>query len=187
MSNKTSGNRATAGSTQYLTYGGIIAALYVILTMIANAVGLASGAIQVRLSEALCLLPCLTPAAVPGLFIGCVLANLITGCAPWDVVFGSLATLIGAVGTRLMRNKPGLSWIPPVLSNAIIVPFVLMWVYGVNDVEVTVPFTETVIAGSGFWPLMLTVGIGEVISVVLLGRIVYQAAIRAGIPGLSRS
>ena len=77
--------------------GGVIAALYVVLTVIANALGLASGAIQVRFSEALTILPVFTPAAIPGLTVGCVLANLITGCAPWDVVFGSLATLIGAL------------------------------------------------------------------------------------------
>ena len=79
-----------------LTQGAMIAALYVVLTFIANLAGLASGVIQVRLSEALTILPVFTAAAVPGLAIGCVLANLLTGCAIWDVVFGSLATLIGA-------------------------------------------------------------------------------------------
>jgi len=108
--------------TRFLTYGSVIAALYVALTLLANALGLASGVIQVRLSEALTILPMFTPAAVPGLFVGCVLANLLTGCAPWDVVFGSLATLIGALGTwKLAKNK----WIAPlfpILSNAIICP-----------------------------------------------------------------
>ena len=88
-----------------LTQGAMIAALYVVLTFIANLAGLASGVIQVRLSEALTILPVFTAAAVPGLAVGCVLANLLTGCAIWDVVFGSLATLIGAVGTRLLRKK----------------------------------------------------------------------------------
>ena len=97
--------------------GGVIAAMYVVLTVIANALGLASGAIQVRFSEALTILPVFTPAAIPGLTVGCVLANLITGCAPWDVVFGSLATLIGALGTWLLRKKPMLAWIPPVLRR----------------------------------------------------------------------
>ena len=88
-----------------LTQGAMIAALYVVLTFIANLAGLASGVIQVRLSEALTILPVFTAAAVPGLAVGCVLANLLTGCAVWDVVFGSLAILIGAVGTRLLRKK----------------------------------------------------------------------------------
>ena len=143
-----------------LTIGGAIAALYVVLTLVANAFGLASGAIQVRLSEALTILPCFTAAAVPGLTVGCILANLVTGCAPWDVVFGSLATLIGAVGTYLLRKKPLLAWIPTVLSNAIIVPIVLQKVYGVPD---------------SFWYLMLTVGAGEVIACGILGLLLYKA------------
>ena len=140
--------------------GGAIAALYVVLTFVAQAFGLASGAIQVRLSEALTILPCVTFAAVPGLTVGCVLANLLTGCALWDVVFGSLATLIGAVGTRLLQKKPMLAWIPPVISNAVIVPIVLQKVYGVPD---------------SFWYLMLTVGTGEVIACGVLGIALYEA------------
>ena len=93
-------------NTQKIAFGGVIAALYVVLTLIANAFGLASGAIQVRISEALTILPVFTTSAIPGLTVGCVLANLITGCAPWDVVFGSLATFLGAVGTWLLRKKP---------------------------------------------------------------------------------
>ncbi len=146
-----------------IAFGGMIAALYVVLTYVAQAMGLASGTIQVRFSEALCLLPCLFPAAVPGLFIGCVLANLLTGCALWDVIFGSLATLIGAVGTYMMRNKPLLSWIPPVLSNTIIVPIVLMKVYAVETA----------------WPLLtLQIFAGEMISVCLLGLLVYRGAVQ---------
>ena len=143
-----------------LCMGGAIAALYVVLTLVAQAFGLASGAIQVRLSEALTILPVFTAAAVPGLTVGCVLANLITGCAAWDVVFGSLATLIGAVGTRLLKNKPLVAWIPPVVSNALIVPIVLQRVYGVPD---------------SFWYLMLTVGAGEVIACGVLGLLLYKS------------
>ena len=147
-------------NTREIAFGGMIAALYVVLTFVAQAFGLASGAIQVRFSEALCLLPCLTPAAVPGLTVGCVLANLLTGCAPWDVVFGSLATLIGAVGTRMMKNRPLLSWIPPVLSNIVIVPIVLMKVYGVDTA----------------WPLLtFQIFAGEMISVCVLGLLLYKA------------
>ena len=164
------------GNTREIVFGGMITALYVVLTFVAQAFGLASGAIQVRISESLCLLPCLVPAAVPGLTVGCVLANLLTGCAPWDVVFGSLATLIGAAGTRLLKDKPALAWIPPVLSNMIIVPLVLMYVYQVPDVSVTLPFTQTTLTGAGYIPLMITVGIGEVISVLVLGMLVYKAA-----------
>ncbi len=159
-----------------LAMGGMIAALYVVLTYVANAFGLASGAIQIRLSECLTILPCLTASAVPGLFVGCVLANLLTGCAALDVVFGSLATLLGALGTRALRKKPALAWLPPVISNMIIVPLVLIYVYHVPDVSLTLPFTDTTLSGSGYIPLMITVGIGEVISCGFLGMIVYQIA-----------
>ena len=87
-----------------IAVGAVVTALYVVLTYLANTLGLASGAIQVRLSEILTVMPVFTPFAIPGLFIGCILANVLTGCALWDVVFGSLATLIGAVGTYLLRK-----------------------------------------------------------------------------------
>ena len=162
-----------------IAVGGMIAALYVVLTWVASALGLASGAIQVRLSECLTILPVFFPAAVPGLTVGCVLANLLTGCAALDVVFGSLATLLGALGTRALRKRPKLAWIPPVVSNMLIVPLVLMYVYQVPDVSVTVPFTGITLSGSGFLPLMITVGIGEVISCGILGMLVYRAALTA--------
>ena len=145
-------------NAKMLAYGGMIAALYVVLTYIVNLAGLASGAIQVRLSEALTILPVFTVAAVPGVTVGCVLANLLTGCAAWDVVFGSLATLLGAVGTRLMKDKPMLAWIPPVVSNTVIVPLILIHVYGVPD---------------AWWFLVLTVGAGELISCGLLGLLLW--------------
>ena len=144
-----------------LTQGAMIAALYVVLTFIANLAGLASGVIQVRLSEALTILPVFTAAAVPGLAVGCVLANLLTGCTIWDVVFGSLATLIGAVGTRLLRGQsPVLAVLPPILSNIIIVPLVLQRVYGVED---------------AYWYLAMTVGAGEIISCGILGLLLYRS------------
>ena len=144
-----------------LTQGAMIAALYVVLTFIANLAGLASGVIQVRLSEALTILPVFTAAAVPGLAVGCVLANLLTGCAIWDVVFGSLATLIGAVGTRLLRGQsPVLAVLPPILSNIIIVPLVLQRVYGVED---------------AYWSLAMTVGAGDIISCGVLGLLLYRS------------
>ena len=98
---------------------------------------------------------------MPGLAVGCVLANLLTGCAIWDVVFGSLATLIGAVGTRLLRKKsPVLAVLPPILSNIIIVPLVLQRVYGVED---------------AYWYLAMTVGAGEIISCGVLGLLLYRS------------
>ena len=149
--------------TLKLANAGMIAALYVVLTVLAAQFNLANGAIQVRFSEALTILPVFTAAAVLGLTVGCVLANLLTGCATWDVVFGSFATLLGAIGTRMLRKQPLLAWIPPVVSNAVIVPIVLMKVYGVPD---------------AWWFLVLTVGAGELISCGLLGLLLWKTAQR---------
>lgn len=137
-----------------IAVGAVVAALYVVLTYLANMLGLASGAIQVRLSEILTVMPVFTPFAIPGLFIGCVLANILTGCALWDVVFGSLATLVGAVGTYLLRKNNLLAVVPPILSNAIIVPFVLLNVYALE--------------GTYFY-FFATVIIGEIISCGVFG------------------
>lgn len=150
--------------TQFITQAGIVAALYVVLTMLSNAFGLASGAIQVRVSEALCMLPIFFPAAIPGLFIGCLLSNILTGCLLWDVILGSLATLIGAVGTYYLRKKPVLAFIPPILANVIIVPIVLCKIYAI-EYEVTMIYPV----------VMLTVFIGELISVGIFGAILYKA------------
>ncbi len=144
----------------FLAQGGMVAALYVELTLIASAMGLASGQIQLRLSEALTILPCFFPAAVPGLFVGCLLANLLTGCVLWDVAVGSLATLLGALGTRLLRKNRWLAVLPPIVSNILLVPPVLAWAYGVEE---SIPF------------LMLTVGLGEVLSCGVLGELMYSA------------
>ncbi len=144
----------------FLAQGGMVAALYVALTLIASAMGLASGQIQLRLSEALTILPCFFPAAVPGLFVGCLLANLLTGCVLWDVAVGSLATLLGALGTRLLRKNRWLAVLPPIVSNILLVPPVLAWAYGVEE---SIPF------------LMLTVGLGEVLSCGVLGELMYSA------------
>lgn len=143
-----------------LTQAAVIAALYVVLTMLANALGLANNAIQVRFSEALTILPYFTPAAVPGLFAGCLLSNLITGCAPWDVVFGSLATLAGALGTRALRRNKWLAPLPPVVANTIVVPLVLSHVYHLE--------------GSLIY-FAVTVGIGELISCGVLGMLLLFA------------
>ena len=142
-----------------ITQAAMIAAIYVVLTVFISAFNLASGAIQVRISEALTILPVFTPAAIPGLFLGCLISNLVTGCMPLDVVFGSLATLIGACGTYALRKHQWLAPLPPIVANTIIVPFVLRYVY---LAEGTIPF------------FMLTVGIGEVISCYLLGSILHR-------------
>lgn len=150
-----------------ITQGAIIAALYVVLTMIANAMGLANYAIQVRFSEALCILPFFTFAAIPGLTVGCLISNLLTGAMVWDVLFGSLATLIGAIGTYLLRKNKVLMMFPPVIANMVIVPFVLRYGYGLtwmfNDVEWSIPY------------FAFTVGIGEIISVCVLGSVLLKA------------
>lgn len=139
-----------------LTQAAMIAAIYVVLTYFISAFGLASGAIQVRISEALTILPIFTPAAIPGLFVGCLLSNTLTGCMVLDIIFGSLATLIGAIGTYLLRHTKFLYTLPPVLANTIIVPIVLREVYGLED---------------AVWYLMITVGAGEVLSICVLGVI----------------
>lgn len=116
---------------RFVTNAACIAALYVVLSYLAYCFGLSSGAVQLRLSEALTLLPYYTASAVPGVTIGCLITNLITGGNVWDVVFGTLATLIGAVGTRLLRKKSVyLACIPPVAANTVIVPLVLRAAYG---------------------------------------------------------
>ena len=139
-----------------ITQGAMIAALYVVLTWVANALGLANGAIQVRFSEALCILPIFTPAAIPGLFVGCLLANILNGCVIWDIIFGSLATLIGAFGTYFLRKTKFVFTLPPVIANAVIVPFVLRYAYGVGDAH---------------WYLVATVAAGVIISVCIIGLI----------------
>lgn len=142
--------------TLFLTQAAMIAAIYVVLTMIANALGLANMAIQVRFSEALTILPFFTPAAIPGLFVGCFLSNILTGAMPLDVIFGSLATLVGALVTYALRKYKWLAPVPPIVANIIVVPLLLVYVY--------------CIPGSlGYF--MLTVGIGEVISCGVLGMI----------------
>ncbi|MBR0082136.1 MAG: QueT transporter family protein [Clostridia bacterium] len=122
-----------------LALGGVIAALYVALTYLSALLGLSGqNLIQFRLSEVLTILPFFSFAAVPGVTIGCLLANIFTGAAPWDVVFGTLASLIGAVGTHLIGKYAGpklrfTASIPPILSNTLIVPFVVYYCYGLDQ------------------------------------------------------
>lgn len=145
--------------TSFLTKAAVIAALYVVLTLLANALGLANYAVQLRFSEALTILPYFTPAAIPGLFIGCLISNILTGAMPLDIVFGSIATLLGALGTYFLRKRKLLAPLPPILANVLIVPFVLAYVYCFQG---SIPY------------FMLTVGIGEVLSCGLLGILLLQ-------------
>ena len=133
----------------FIVHAAVIAALYVVLTLVANTLGLANYAIQVRISEALTILPLFTPAAIPGLFIGCILSNILTGCMLWDIIFGSIATLLGALGTYVL---------PPIIATTIIIPFVLSYVY---HFEGSIPY------------FMVTVGIGEIISCGVLGLLLH--------------
>ena len=142
----------------FICQAAVIAALYVVLTYVFSA--FASGVIQVRVSEALTILPAFTPAAIPGLVIGCLLSNTLTGCVLLDIIFGSVATLIGALGSYALRRHTWLGPIPPIVSNMIIVPFVLRFAYGATD---AFPF------------MIATVGAGEIISCYLLGMILYGA------------
>lgn len=148
----------------FIAHAAVIAALYVVLTFIANAFGLANYAVQVRFSEALTILPFFTPAAIPGITVGCLLSNILTGCALPDIILGSLASLLGAVGTYFLssplRRKEGklnrlklLAPIPPIVANTVIVPFVLLYAYGIKPL----------------WFSFLTVGVGELISCGILG------------------
>lgn len=145
-------------STLYLTRAALIAALYVALTYVSAIFGLSSGVIQFRISEALCVLPIFFPEAIAGLTVGCFLANLLTGAAPWDLIFGAIATLIGAIGARVLRRLPKkllpLATLPTIVSNALIIPPVLIYAYNVND---------------AFLFLVMTVGIGELVCAGFLG------------------
>lgn len=156
-------------STLYLARGAMIASLYVALTYLAFILGLSSGAIQLRISEMLCILPVFFPEATVGLFLGCLISNLITGCVVWDIIFGAIATLIGAIGARLLRFLPkGLMFIatlPTLFSNMLIVPLVLIYAYGLSG---------------GYFYFMLTVGIGEFITAVLGGTLLYYLLTRYG-------
>ena len=149
---------------QFLTQGALIAALYVVLCQIFAPISFRD--VQVRIAEGLTILPFFTPAAIPGLFVGCILGNLLGGAIPLDVIFGSLATLIGALGTWAIGKKIRSAHlskavkytlpIPPIAMNTIVVPLILYYGYGIN---IPIPIQ------------MLTVGFGEVLSCGVIGMI----------------
>ena len=139
----------------FMTQAAMIAAIYVVLCVVFKPISY--GAIQTRIAEALTILPFFTPAAVPGLFVGCLIANLLGGGILVDVICGSAATLIGAVGTYMLRNKSRyLAPLPPIAANVLIVPWVLR--YGYGD-PFSIPF------------LMGTVGLGELLTCGIMGMI----------------
>ena len=153
--------RNTRSTIRMIAVGGIIAALYIALTFMSSALGLSSGFIQLRLSEALCILPIFTPAAIPGLFVGCLIGNLITGSVITDIIVGSLATLIGAFGTYFARKNRYVAIVPPILANTLFLPFVF-----VSMLE----FPEHSI----LW-YMASVFISEFVMIALLGSLLYRA------------
>lgn len=148
--------------TQYLAQGAVIAAIYTVLTLLAATANLAYGPVQFRFSEALTLLPVLTPAAIPGLALGCLLSNIFSGYGAADMVFGTLATLLAAVVTRLLRGVrfrevPYLAPLPPVLFNALIV-----------GLEITF-LSPGGFLWPAFWANALSVGAGELVICYALG------------------
>ena len=151
-------------STLFLVQAAAIGAIYVVLTLLFAPFSF--GEVQVRISESLTILPFFTPAAIPGLFVGCIIANILGGAIPVDIIFGSIATLIGAVFTYKLRGcSRFLAPVPPIVANTVIVPFVLYYGYGIN---LPIPF------------MMLTVGVGEVISCGVIGMILLNALFRYG-------
>ena len=148
----------------WVTQGALIAALYVVLTLIFAPISY--GPVQVRIAEALCIMPLFTSAAIPGLFIGCLIANLIGGGVILDVIFGSFATLIGAWAGYQLRSNRWLVPVPAIIANTVIVPFVLRFGYGVVDIAIPV--------------MALQIFIGEVIGCFFLGELLGTAILKRG-------
>ncbi len=147
-------------TTRSLCVSAVIAALYAALTILLAPISY--GNIQLRVSEAMTLLPMLLPQAIPGLFVGCLIANLYTGMLT-DIIFGSLATLLAALGTYFFRKKPILAAACPVVANGVIVGLVL-------SIASNLPVPLT----------MGQVAIGE-IGAVLIGFVLLAAMKRAKI------
>ena len=156
-----SSSRSVLTETGALARGAIIAALYAALTLLLAPISY--GEIQVRLSESLTLLPVIMPEAVPALAVGCLIANILGGATIFDILFGTLATLLAAICTRLLRRRLMLASAMPVLFNGVIVGAVVHFCYAP---AIALPLC------------MLFVGIGETISCMLLGPIVLRAAER---------
>jgi len=147
-------NFKTSEKTYFIAFSAAIAAIYTVLTLIFAPISF--GPIQFRISEGLWNPPFFTPAAIPGLFIGCLLSNFLCGAATLDVIFGSLATLAGAIGSYKLRKTKWLVCVPPILANTIVIPWVLRYAYGSEDLIIYA---------------MITVGLGEILAIGVLGNI----------------
>ena len=154
-------------STYFIIQGAMIAAIYVVLTIAFAPISF--HVMQIRIAEILTILPLFTPAAVPGLFLGCLLGNLLGGAVILDIIFGSLATLIGAWLGYLLRFNRWLVPIPSILSNAVIVPLVLKYGYGV-DLSLLL-MAAYVAVGEGISCFVL----GELFATVLIKRKVFSS------------
>ena len=116
-------------TTRSLCLSAIIAALYAALTLLLAPISY--GNIQCRVSEAFTVLPMVLPQSIPGLFVGCLIANIFSPTPSiWDIVFGSLTTLIAACGTYALRKKPVLAAACPIVANGVIVGLMLALLYG---------------------------------------------------------
>lgn len=157
--------------TLFLTKAAVIAAAYAVLTLLGAALNLSYGGVQFRFAEALCILPVFVPAAVPGLTVGCFLANILSSVSPLDMVFGTLATLLAALASRALGNVriksyPFCSLLMPVLFNGAIVGAEIAF------------FT----AGESFFTAYavnaLTVSLGEAAVTFTLGSLLYYGVER---------
>ena len=153
-------------SIQHIAMGAMIAALYTVLTYATSFIPTIGGVFQFRIAEALTILPYFTPAAIPGLGIGCLLANLLTGAGIYDIIFGTLATIIGAVGTRLLKKNKWLAPLPPILANTIIMPFVIAYL---SNAPKSIPF------------FVFSVGLGELVCCGVFGMLLLFALEKRGI------
>lgn len=148
----------------------MIAALYAVLTMVSAAMGLAYGPVQFRISEALTLLPVFTPAAIPGLALGCLIANLGSPLGPVDWIFGTAATLLAgwlswSLRNIRVKNLPMLSALAPVLCNALIIGLEITWLSGPSSTG----WDTIAVAGVVFLSSAVSVGLGELVVCILLG------------------
>lgn len=168
----------TQNKILFLALSAVIAALYAAATYLAASVNLAYGPVQFRFSEALTVLPAFTPAAVPGLAVGCFLANLTSPLGVVDWVFGTLATLLAAISTHMLRHirvkgLPVLAPLPPILFNAVIVGF------EVSCLSAEGTFGLSYASVGGFLAGFVSVGLGQLAVCVLLGFPLMLAVQRA--------
>ncbi len=145
-------------NVSYVVHASIIAALYVVLVAVFSLTSF--GPIQFRIAEALTILPFFTPAAIPGLFVGCLISNILGGAIIWDVIFGSLATLVSAILSYQLRKKAWLVPAPPVLINTIVLGLVFHYGYGFEG---------------GLLVLMAGVFFGQMVSIYGIGMVLLNA------------